>query len=205
MSELTCNQVSESAGKMVGKSADKKSFLSTKEITVIAMMVAFIAVASQVVVPFGPVPFTLQTMAVFIVSYWLGFKRGVIAVASYIILGAIGCPVFAQMSGGIGVIVGSTGGFIIGFIIIAIAVGGITSKIKSDNQLINIVIAVVSMLIGDVLCFSVGTVQFMFVTNMSLKLALTYCVIPFIVPDLIKMVVATIFVNRVKKYARFFD
>ncbi|MBR3645883.1 MAG: biotin transporter BioY [Lachnospiraceae bacterium] len=190
---------------MVGKSADKKSFLSTKEITVIAMMVAFIAVASQVVVPFGPVPFTLQTMAVFIVSYWLGFKRGVIAVASYIILGAIGCPVFAQMSGGIGVIVGSTGGFIIGFIIIAIAVGGITSKIKSDNQLINIVIAVVSMLIGDVLCFSVGTVQFMFVTNMSLKLALTYCVIPFIVPDLIKMVVATIFVNRVKKYARFFD
>lgn len=182
----------------------KTPFLATKDITIMAMMVAFIAVCSQIAIPMT-VPFTLQTFAVFITAYLLGTKKGTITVISYILLGIVGCPVFAGFTGGAGAIVGSTGGYIIGFIFTSLIVGVITKNVKFKNDIANIVVAVIAMFVGDVACFVIGTAQFMMVTKMSLAISLSYCVIPFIIPDLAKMIVAAIFVNRVKKYARVFD
>ena len=86
------------------------------QIVFIGLFAALIAVCSQIQIP-GPVPFTLQTFAVFLAAGLLGGKRGSIAVLIYILLGAIGLPVFAGFKGGIGALLGTTGGYILGFIL----------------------------------------------------------------------------------------
>lgn len=182
----------------------QKQFLATKDLTIMAMLVAFIAVCSQIAIPMQ-VPFTLQTFAVFVTAYLLGPKKGTLSVVAYVLLGGVGCPIFAGFGSGVGTLFGKSGGYIIGFIFTALIVGLITKYVKTKNQAVNIAIAVIAMIIGDFVCFAIGTAQFMIVTKLSLTVSLTYCVIPFIIPDVIKMIVAALFVNRVKKYTRVFD
>ena len=155
---------------------NNKKFLTVQDMVLIAVFVAIITVCSFIQISVGPVPFTLQTFGVFVTAGILGTKRGTLAVIVYILLGIIGVPVFCG-AGGPGVIVGTTGGYITGFIFTA-------------------------LIIGDVVCFVIGTIQFMFVMKTSLTVALGYCVIPFIIPDLVKILVATIIVNRMKKYVK---
>ena len=99
--------------------------MSTKikiwDIAYIAMFAAVMAVCSWISVP-ATVPFTLQTFGVFLAVGTLGGKRGSLAVLTYLLLGAVGAPVFAGFSGGIGCILGSTGGYIIGFLFSALVI-----------------------------------------------------------------------------------
>ncbi|MCR5835297.1 MAG: biotin transporter BioY [Lachnospiraceae bacterium] len=180
---------------------EEKQLFTAKDITLIAMFAAFIAVCSYISIPLGPVPFTLQTFAVFVVAAILGTKRGTLTVIIYILVGAIGIPVF-NGAGGVGVLAGSTGGYILGFILTALTVGLMNDYIKLKNHGARMALMAGSMLIGDVLCFIVGTIHFMNLTEMNLATSLSYCVIPFIIPDIAKIIVATIFVDRVKKYVR---
>lgn len=177
-----------------------KSILSAMDITLIALFTALIAVCSFITVPVGTVPFTLQTFAVFVAAGLLGARRGTLSVVAYIIIGAIGIPVFSKMTGGVGVLTGPTGGFIIGFILTALIIGLLPRVIKVGDKRIKLVVLFISMLLGDAVCFAIGTVQFMVVMDMGLSATLGLCVIPFIIPDLAKMVVAIIVVDRVKKY-----
>lgn len=94
---------------------EKKGF-RTRDLVLIAIFAAMMAVCAWISVPVLAVPFTLQSFGVFMALLCLGGKRGTAAICVYVLLGAVGAPVFSGFNGGIGAIMGATGGYIIGFI-----------------------------------------------------------------------------------------
>ena len=162
-------------------------------IVYIGVSAALIAICSWIQIPLT-VPITLQTMGVCLVSGLLGLKRGTLATLVYIVL--------AGFSGGMGVILGSTGGYIVGFIFTALIVGFVSDKFK--GKLIPLVI---SMVIGILVCYAFGTAWFAVVYNKandpaSLATILGWCVTPFLIPDAVKIVIAAILTNRLKKFVK---
>lgn len=176
----------------------KKSVLT--DMVYVAVFTAIISVLAQISVPLGIiVPFTLQTLGVFIASAMLGWKRGTLSVILYVLLGVIGLPVFAGFSGGVSVLFGQTGGYIIGFIFTALAVGFMTDKLGRKLWVL-----AVSMVVGLLLCYIFGTAWFIILYNiqgkvMDLITALGYCVFPFLIADGLKIIVAAVLVNRLDK------
>lgn len=163
-------------------------------------MTALIAICSWISIPLGEVPFTLQTFAIFLAIGLLGGKLGTISVVAYVLLGAIGVPVFAGFTGGFGIIMGTTGGYIIGFIFTALEMW-LAERIFGKKPLVSII----SMLIGMLIYYVIGTVWFMVIYThntgaVGLGAVLGWCVIPFIIPDLVKIALAFIITNRVNKY-----
>ncbi len=167
----------------------------------IAVCAALIAVCAQISVP-TPVPFTLQTLGVFVAGGLLGAKRGTLSVIVYILLGMIGIPVFANFSGGIGALFGMTGGYIIGFIFTALIVGLMCDKLGKKLWVL-----AVSMTAGLAVCYLFGTLWFMFVYSRQVEpigfvAALGTCVVPYLLFDAAKIIVAAILVNRLDKIIR---
>lgn len=180
-------------------SEEKKKF-KTIDMIYIGLSAALIAVCSWIQIPLT-VPITLQTMGVVLVASLFGAKRGTLATVIYILLGAVGVPVFSGFKSGIGALLGSTGGYIIGFIFTAIIVGLVADK---TNKLWALVL---SMVVGILVCYAFGTAWFAVVyakTNepASLMTILGWCVIPFLIPDAIKIVLASILTNRLKKFVK---
>lgn len=164
----------------------------------IAMFAAIISVCSWISIPLT-VPITLQTFAVFVTAGLLGFKRGTISVLLYMLLGAVGLPVFSNFNSGIGALLGATGGYIIGFMFTALAVG-----FAADKWGRKLWVLALSMVIGLLLCYAFGTAWFINVYarksgEIGLMSALGMCVFPFLIPDAIKITVAILLVNRLDK------
>lgn len=171
----------------------------TLDIIYIGLSAAIIAVCSLVTIPVGTIPITLQTMAVCLVSGLFGLKRGTFATLVYILLGAAGVPVFSGFKGGIGVIGGATGGYILGFILTAAVVGLVSDKTDKLWALL------LSMVFGVTLCYAFGTAWFIFVYSSEtastiLSKTLALCVTPFIIPDGIKIIIASVLTLRLKKH-----
>lgn len=167
----------------------------------VAMFAAIITICAQIQIPTA-VPFTLQTLGVFVASAMLGWKRGTLSVAVYIVLGLIGVPVFAGFSGGVGVLFGLTGGYIIGFLFTAFIVGFMCDKLGRKLWVLAL-----SMALGLLACYVFGTVWFMLIYNytmgsISLVSALGMCVVPFLLFDAIKIAAAVVLVNRLDKVVR---
>jgi len=165
----------------------------------IAMFAVLIAICSWIYIPTA-VPFTLQTFAVFAAVGILGGKRGTIAVGVYILLGAIGVPVFAQFQSGFGVLFGFSGGYILGFLFAVLLYWLITHIFGAK-----IVPMAIAMILGLFVCYTFGTVWFMYVFSHSkgpvgLLTALGWCVFPFVIPDLVKIVLAILLSKRLSKY-----
>ncbi len=176
----------------------KSSAFKTTDLVYIAICAVLLAVCSWISMP-TTVPFTMQTFGVFFVLMFLGGKRGTAAIVVFILLGAIGIPVFAGFSGGIGILLGTTGGYIIGFIVMGI-IYWLTEVFIGDS----LVIRVVSLVIGLAACYAFGTAWFMiaYARNsgaIGLGTALSWCVIPFIIPDLVKMALAVLVSDRIRK------
>jgi len=170
----------------------------TTDIVYIGVFAVLIAICSWISIP-AVVPFTLQTFGVFMAVQTLGGKRGTMAVIIYILLGAAGVPVFAGFSGGIGVLLGSTGGYIIGFVFSALVMWLIQNTFGRKP-----LPSIISMLLGLLVCYAFGTVWFKVVytrggNEASLLTVLGWCVIPFIIPDLIKIGLAYLVSDRIKK------
>ncbi len=163
-------------------STNHKSPISIRDLCYIALFTALIAVLAQISIPLpGGVPLTLQTFAVPLAGLVLDSKRGTISTVVYVLLGAVGAPVFANFSGGIGIVLGMTGGFIVSFPIMAFLAGlGFKKSVKSPMLWFWLVL-------GAVANYVVGTVWFMVVAQSSLYAALTACVIPFIPTAIIKI------------------
>lgn len=166
-------------------------------ISVTALFTAIIAICSWISVPIGPVPFTMQTFAVFCTAGILGFKRGFFATAVYILLGAVGVPVFHGFTGGIGIILGATGGYIVGFIATAAIVGLIADKIGRKFFWL-----VLGMVLGLAACYTFGTAWYMAVyaaksCGVGIATALVKCVVPFLIPDAAKIALAAVAVTNV--------
>lgn len=169
------------------------------DLTYMAVGAALTAVCSWISIP-STVPFTLQTFAVFCVLSLLGGKRGTVSIVIYILLGAVGMPVFAGFTGGIGILLGTTGGYIIGFIFMALLFW-LAEHFFGDA----LPVRIVSMLAGLLVCYAFGTGWFLWVYArqsgaVGIGTALSWCVLPFILPDLAKMALAVGIAGRVKKF-----
>lgn len=173
---------------------NKKNILT---VTSVALSVAILTVCSWISIPLGPVPFTMQTFAIFLIAGLFGWKMGLSSVVIYILLGAIGIPVFSGFKGGVAALLGPTGGYIIGFIATALIIALFKSFKKGSTLLM-----AVGMVLGLAVCYAFGSVWFYYVyTNggneITMLGVLSLCVIPFLIPDLVKLVIAVIIVNRV--------
>lgn len=172
--------------------------MKTRDITYIAVSAALIAVCSWISIP-SAVPFTLQTFGVFLTVGVLGGKRGFFAVLVYILIGAAGAPVFSGFSGGLGVLIGATGGYIAGFLLSAAIIWLITHFFGEKT-----VVLAIGMFVGLIACYTIGTAWFMIVylrTTGAVQLiaVLTKCVFPFIIPDIVKIYAALYLTKRLKK------
>ena len=179
-----------------------KSKITTKELVFTALMAVIIAVCSWISIP-TTVPFTLQTFGVFMAVGLLGGKKGTISVLVYILLGAVGVPVFAGFSSGIGVLFGTTGGYIVGFLLSGLVYWAMTAAFGEKLP-----IMIIAMVIGLIVCYAFGTAWFMIVyakntAPIGLMTALGWCVFPFIIPDCIKIALAVVLTKQLKKYVKF--
>jgi len=175
--------------------------LNTYELVLSALFAGLIAVCSWISVP-AEIPFTMQTFAVFLTIGLLGGRCGTRAVITYLLLGACGMPVFAGFTGGVGRLLGPTGGYIIGFLFSALVMWGMETLIGRSIAFLS-----VAMMIGLMICYAFGTIWFVTVYNrqvesVSLISALNMCVIPFIVPDSIKIILALGLTQRLSPLTR---
>ena len=174
----------------------------TYDMAYIAMFAVLMAICSWISIPMA-VPFTLQTFGVFMAVGVLGGKRGTLAVLVYILLGAVGIPVFAGFNGGIGVLLNTTGGYIVGFLFSAMVMWGMETVLGRKP-----IVQMISMIVALIVCYALGTIWFMVVYArntgaVGLGTVLGWCVIPFIIPDLIKIALAFVLSRRLRNYVPF--
>ena len=169
----------------------RKSF----DISIIAFFAVLTAVCSQISIPlpFTPIPLNLALFSVFMSGNILGSKKGAVSQAIYVLLGCIGLPVFANLSGGIGILAGPTGGYIIGYIATSFIVG-LFAQAKNSY-----IITGFSMTLGLIACYFLGTAWFVLTTQHGIWEALLLCVIPFLFADALKIVLAAVLSHRLKK------
>lgn len=177
------------------------SKLRTVELTYCATFVSLIAICSWISVP-TTIPFTMQTFAVFFTLFMLGGLLGTYAVAVYLLVGAVGVPVFAGFSGGMGILLGTTGGYLLGFLAISILYL-VLIKNPMEKPWLDIIV----LIIGQLVCYVLGTLQFVFVYGQNVgeigvMTALGWCVLPYIIPDLIKLTLAFTLAKRLRAYVR---
>lgn len=170
----------------------------TYDMAYIGLFVGLMAICSWISIPTA-IPFTMQTFAVFLAVMILGGKRGTLAIVVYLLLGLVGVPVFAGFSAGPGVLFGTTGGYLIGFVF-----SGLLMWLMERIADRKVWVQMLSMLLGMVTYYIIGTIWFMVVygnTNgpVSLLTALGWCVFPFVIPDLVKAALALGFGNALRK------
>ena len=171
------------------------------DMVLISLFAGLLAICAWISIP-AAVPFTLQTLGLFAAMGLLGGKRCTLAVLLYLLLGAIGIPVFSNFRGGIGVLAGITGGYLIGFLFAALAYWLVTVRGKEPLWQ-----KVLGMASGMVVYYVFGTTWFMLFYAQSygaigLGAALSMCVIPFIIPDLIKLVLAAALVKTLPRHIK---
>lgn len=165
----------------------------TKNLVICGFFTSLICVCSlfKITLPFTPVPVTLQTFAVSVAGICLGKKYGLVSVVTYILLGAIGIPVFSGMNSGLGYLSGATGGFIFGFVACVFVIGFVYEKIN------NITAAII---LGNIALYICGAAWYMNFSHISFIKSFMLTVLPFIPADLFKMflafTVSKIFVTR---------
>lgn len=173
----------------------------TRDLVYVAVFAALMAICSWISIPTDP-PFTLQTMGVFLSVGLLGGKRGSMAVGLHMLLGAIGLPVFAHFTGGLGTLLGTTGGYILGFLLSAMTMWAM-ERLFGTKPLV----LFISMVLGLFVCYAFGTAWYMVVYAqakgpISLAVALGWCVIPFLIPDFCKIAVAMALTARLRPHVR---
>lgn len=159
--------------------------MSTLRIARCGLCIALLVVASSISIPVGPVPFTLQTLVLAMLPVALGGRDAVTTVALYLVLGTLGLPVFSGFSGGIASLVGPTGGYLWGFLVGTVLAAAIL-RVGRLPERAREAAAVIAMLL---VAYGLGTVQLMMLMQLSLVEALALAVVPFVVPDLIKLAV----------------
>ena len=173
----------------------------TYDMVYIGVFAVLMAICSWIAIPTA-IPFTLQTFAVFLSVAVLGGRRGTLAVVVYTLLGLVGIPVFSGFTGGIGILMGNTGGYILGFIFSALLMWAIERIFGRKNWIL-----AVSMVLGLIVCYGFGTLWFMAVYThnfgaIGLTTVLGWCVFPYIIPDLVKIALALLISQRLSKVIR---
>lgn len=175
--------------------------LRTLDLAYIALFAGLIAVCAWITVP-AAVPFTMQTFGICAALFVLGGRRGTWAVAVYLLLGLVGLPVFSGFQGGPGVLLGTTGGYILGFLAMALVYWMMTAWLGT-----RLWISILAMVLGLLVCYAFGTLWFMILYArtsgpIGLTTALGWCVIPFVIPDLAKLALAALLARRVSRFLK---
>ena len=165
---------------------DMKRKIATKDLVLTALFAALTAVLAQIQLPIGPVPFNLAVFGAFLAGMLLEPAWAAASMGVYMLLGAVGIPVFAGFMGGPAVLLGKTGGYVIGYIFIALATA------LAVKRSVKLPVIGAAMLAGLLICYGFGTAWFMAVTGADLVSALGWCVLPSIVPDVCKGVLACV-------------
>ncbi len=170
--------------------------MKTRDMILIGLFAAIICICAPFSIPIGAVPLSLSTFAIYLAAIVLGAKKGTYAVIIYILLGIIGLPVFSGFQGGIGKVLGVTGGYIIGYIPCVFIAGAVIEK-YADKK----VAYVAALILGTLVLFVFGTIWFMVQSGNSLAYSLSACVLPFIPGDAIKIAVAVVVGYKLRAYA----
>lgn len=173
--------------------------ISIRSLVLIPMFSILIAVCAWIAIP-TVIPFSMQTFAVFLALNFLGSRNGIWAIAVYLLMGLIGVPVFANGTSGISVLLGPTGGYMIGWFFSGWVMGMIEKWLGRDIR-----VQALAMLCGLLVCYLFGTAWFMAVYAVTsgpigLWLALCWCVFPFVIPDLVKLGLALFISQRLRKF-----
>ena len=166
----------------------------TRRLVFCALFTALIAILSQLQFPVGPVPISLATLGVMLCGLLLGWRFGALAVGAYILLGAVGVPVFAGFQGGAGRLAGPTGGYIVGYLFYALLAGLEIPRLREQFWG-----RCVLLLLGTAACYGLGTAWFMYLSGRTLSESLSLCVIPFLPGDAAKIVLAAFLTPRLRK------
>lgn len=166
----------------------------------ISLFAVLIAICAWISIP-AAIPFTMQTFGVFLTVGVLGGKKGTAAICIYLLLGIIGLPVYAGGASGIGVILSNVGGYMIGWIFTALIMWAVEKLLGRKTWMLAL-----SMFLGLIACYALGTIWFVAVYiketgPIGAGTALTWCVIPFIIPDLIKLGLALAVRKQIMRYA----
>lgn len=167
---------------------------TTVMLVMCAVLAALTAVCSQIQIPLPMIPINLALLAVHLSGALLGPKYGTASMLIYVLLGLFGLPVFVGFAGGVGILFGKTGGYIIGYILDALVVGFILSKWGYKYWKICL-----AMVMGLAVCYIFGTAWFMALTGLPLWTSLVYCVFPFLMGDAVKIALAAYLVKPLRK------
>ena len=181
--------------------AVSRHHLRTLDLAYIALFAGLIAVCAWITVP-AAVPFTMQTFGICAALFVLGGRRGTWAVGVYLLLGFVGLPVFSGFQGGPGTLLGTTGGYILGFFAMAAVYWLITAWLGEKLP-----VSILAMVLGLLVCYVFGAIWFMvlYARNsgpIGLATALGWCVFPFVIPDLAKLALAALLARRVSRFLR---
>ena len=172
--------------------------LNPKDVALVGLFAALIVICAWISVPLGPVPVTLQTFAVFLAAALLGGKRGTLAVGVYILLGVVGLPVFSGFKG----LNPLTFGYVLGFLPLGMLTAAAEKLFPKKKLALPL-----GMATGLLACYLIGTVWFYYVmhfrgTEYGFGKILSLCVVPFILPDLVKMGLAWFLAQKLGKYVK---
>ena len=166
--------------------------MKIKDMALCSLFAALLAICAWLSIPFGELSFSLQTFGIFLTLGLLGGKRGSVAIAIYLLLGAVGLPVFSGFRGGIGTLLGPTGGYLLGFLAMGIVYWAVPKKLMG-------------MVAGLLVCYVSGTFWYWGFYLQSggsgnLFVVLCTCVFPYLLPDLIKLALACVLTARLKHH-----
>lgn len=166
--------------------------MDARDMTRIALMAAVTAVSAQIALPLGPVPFTLQVLAVVLSGFLLGARHGAIAQAVYVLVGAVGVPVFSQFQGGLGVLVGPRGGYLVSYPLAAALAGLAAVAVANAPRRRALAVGFFWGCAALATIYALGAAWLAFVANLPPAVALAQGVLPFVLPDLIKVGLAAL-------------
>ena len=169
--------------------SSKHPAITLKQLTLIGVMTAVMCLLSpfSIPIPFSPVPITLATLGLYIIAYVLGTKLGTISCLIYLLLGAVGLPVFSSFSGGFAKIAGPTGGYLLGYLFLSAITGFFIERFSGK-----LVFAVIGMIVGTAICYAFGTLWLAAQMQLTFPQALATGVIPYLPGDAIKIIIACI-------------
>ena len=166
----------------------------TYEITMTALMAAVTCILAPLSIPIGPVPISFTNLAIYLSLYLLGWKKGTISYLIYLLIGLVGIPVFSGFTSGPGKLFGPTGGYLIGFIPLALIAGYFINHFHNKKAL-----SFLGMILGTAVCYALGTTWLAIQAHMGFQAALMAGVVPFLPGDFIKMILALLIAPQIRK------
>ena len=170
--------------------------INAKEMALIGLMSAILCITApfSIMLPFSPVPFSFGTLAVYLSAIILGFRPGVSSVIIYLLLGAVGVPVFSGFTGGIGRLLGPTGGYLIGYLFLAGICGFYADRYRGRKTILAL-----GIFLGTLACYTCGVYFYAFQTQTSLFQSFSLTILPFLPGDLAKAILGLVLGTKIRK------